>query len=105
MLLWNHYVVPQWTYGKVRSARWDRFGRPDPLPKYGMSALPDGLVVGRGQGGQGRIALVTGLSRRRLLGVGAGAVACLARRDRDTDIGATAAAEMPSGTACRRSAI
>ena len=28
VLLWNHYVVPQWTYGKVRSARWDRFGRP-----------------------------------------------------------------------------
>jgi microcin C transport system substrate-binding protein len=40
VLLWNHYVVPQWTYGKVRSARWDRFGRPDPLPKYGASAFP-----------------------------------------------------------------
>jgi len=40
VLLWNHYVVPQWTYNKVRSARWDRFGRPDPLPKYGMSAFP-----------------------------------------------------------------
>ena len=24
VLLWNHYVVPQWTYGKVRSVRWDR---------------------------------------------------------------------------------
>jgi microcin C transport system substrate-binding protein len=32
--------VPQWTYGKVRSARWDRFGRPDPLPKYGFSGFP-----------------------------------------------------------------
>jgi microcin C transport system substrate-binding protein len=40
VLLWHHYVVPQWTYGKVRSARWDRFGRPDPLPKYGMSGFP-----------------------------------------------------------------
>jgi microcin C transport system substrate-binding protein len=40
VLLWNHYVVPQWSYGKVRSARWDRFGRPDPLPKYGASAFP-----------------------------------------------------------------
>jgi microcin C transport system substrate-binding protein len=40
VLLWNHFVVPQWTYGKVRSARWDRYGRPDPLPKYGMSAFP-----------------------------------------------------------------
>jgi microcin C transport system substrate-binding protein len=40
VLLWNHYVVPQWTYGKARTARWDRFGRPDPLPKYGLSAFP-----------------------------------------------------------------
>jgi microcin C transport system substrate-binding protein len=40
VLLWNHYVVPQWTYGKERSARWDRFGRPEPLPKYGRSAFP-----------------------------------------------------------------
>jgi microcin C transport system substrate-binding protein len=40
VLLWNHYVVPQWTYGKVRSARWDRFGRPDPLPKYAGAAFP-----------------------------------------------------------------
>jgi microcin C transport system substrate-binding protein len=40
VLLWNHYVVPQWTYGKVRSARWDRFSRPNPLPKYGLSAFP-----------------------------------------------------------------
>ncbi|MEA2906166.1 MAG: microcin transport system substrate-binding protein [Alphaproteobacteria bacterium] len=40
VLLWNHYLVPQWTYGKVRTARWDRFGRPDELPKYGMSAFP-----------------------------------------------------------------
>ena len=40
VLLWNFYVVPQWTYGKIRSARWDRFGRPDPLPKYGFSGFP-----------------------------------------------------------------
>ena len=40
VLLWNHYVVPQWTYGKVRSARWDRFGRPDSLPKYAGAAFP-----------------------------------------------------------------
>jgi microcin C transport system substrate-binding protein len=40
VLLWNHYVVPQWTYGKVRSARWDRFGHPDPMPKYGAGAFP-----------------------------------------------------------------
>jgi microcin C transport system substrate-binding protein len=40
VLLWNFYVVPQWTYGKVRSARWDRFAHPDPLPKYGFSGFP-----------------------------------------------------------------
>ncbi|HWV51958.1 extracellular solute-binding protein [Pseudorhodoplanes sp.] len=40
VLLANHFVVPQWTYGKVRTARWDRFGKPDPLPTYGMAAFP-----------------------------------------------------------------
>src|SRR3569833_4707941 len=39
VLLWNHYVVPQWTYGKVRTVRWDRFGRPAELPKYGSGAF------------------------------------------------------------------
>ena len=40
ILLWNEYVVPQWAYAKVRTARWDRFSRPNKLPKYGMSAFP-----------------------------------------------------------------
>jgi microcin C transport system substrate-binding protein len=40
VLLWNFYVVPQWTYGKVRSARWDRFSRPQNMPKYGLAAFP-----------------------------------------------------------------
>jgi len=40
VLLWNFYLVPQWTYGKVRSARWDRFGRPENMPKYGLAAFP-----------------------------------------------------------------
>ncbi|BBO10061.1 ABC transporter substrate-binding protein [Bradyrhizobium sp. TM102] len=40
VLLWNHYVVPQWTYNKVRTARWDRFGRPTEMPKYGQSGFP-----------------------------------------------------------------
>ena len=40
ILLWNQYVVPQWGYGKLRTARWNRFSRPDPLPKYGISAFP-----------------------------------------------------------------
>ena len=41
VLLWNHYVVPQWAYGKLRTARWDRFSHPNPLPKYGMSGFPN----------------------------------------------------------------
>src|SRR6516165_4859219 len=40
ILLWNNYLVPQWTYSKLRTARWDRFSRPDPLPRYGISAFP-----------------------------------------------------------------
>jgi microcin C transport system substrate-binding protein len=40
VLLWNHYVVPQWSYGKLRTARWDRFGRPKELPRYGEPAFP-----------------------------------------------------------------
>src|SRR5216684_826420 len=40
VLLWNHYVVPQFTIDEIRTARWDRFGRPDPLPKYGAAAFP-----------------------------------------------------------------
>jgi microcin C transport system substrate-binding protein len=40
VLLWNNFVVPQWTYNKVRTARWDRFGRPPEPPKYGQSGFP-----------------------------------------------------------------
>ena len=40
VLLWNLYVVPQWTSSVVRTARWDRFGRPTTLPKYGLSGFP-----------------------------------------------------------------
>ena len=40
VLLWNFYVVPQWTYGKQRTARWDRFGHPEAMPKYGASGFP-----------------------------------------------------------------
>ena len=40
VLLWNHYVVPQWNYPKVRTARWDRFSHPAELPKYGLSGFP-----------------------------------------------------------------
>ena len=39
VLLWNHFVVPQWTYGKTRTARWDRFSHPAQLPKYASPAF------------------------------------------------------------------
>jgi microcin C transport system substrate-binding protein len=40
VLLWNHYVVPQWSYPYQRTARWDRFSHPTTLPKYAASAFP-----------------------------------------------------------------
>jgi microcin C transport system substrate-binding protein len=40
VLLWNHYVVPQWTLGNVRTARWDRFAHPPRMPRYGLAAFP-----------------------------------------------------------------
>ena len=40
VLLWNHYVIPGWTLTKDRVAYWNRFGRPDPLPKYNIG-FPD----------------------------------------------------------------
>jgi microcin C transport system substrate-binding protein len=40
ILLWNHYVVPQWAYNKLRTARWNRFGHPQNMPKFGLAAFP-----------------------------------------------------------------
>ena len=40
VLLWNCYVVPQFAGGFERDARWDRFSRPEPLPKYAASGFP-----------------------------------------------------------------
>jgi len=37
VLLWGHYVVPQWYLAGSRVAYWDRFGMPDEPPPY----LPD----------------------------------------------------------------
>ncbi len=33
-LIWNHYVVPMWFIAYERTARWDRFSRPEKLPDY-----------------------------------------------------------------------
>ena len=40
VLLAHDYVVPQWTYGFSRTARWNRFSHPDKMPEYGASAFP-----------------------------------------------------------------
>jgi microcin C transport system substrate-binding protein len=40
VLLWNQFVVPQWTYRKVRTAYWDRYSHPKNMPEYGAAAFP-----------------------------------------------------------------
>jgi microcin C transport system substrate-binding protein len=40
VLLAGHYVVPQWGSGLTRTARWDRFGHPSLMPKYGRGSFP-----------------------------------------------------------------
>jgi microcin C transport system substrate-binding protein len=40
VLLAHDYMIPQWTYRKQRTARWDRFSHPETLPRYGASAFP-----------------------------------------------------------------
>jgi microcin C transport system substrate-binding protein len=37
VLLWNHYVVPQWHSPYDRVAIWDMFGRPEKLPSQAIS--------------------------------------------------------------------
>lgn len=39
VLLWNHYVVPQWHIPYFRVAYWDRFGRTDFAPEYGLPIM------------------------------------------------------------------
>ncbi|MEI8145287.1 MAG: ABC transporter substrate-binding protein [Alphaproteobacteria bacterium] len=40
VLLANHYMIPTWYSGRAWTARWDRFGRPDPMPDYGVTGFP-----------------------------------------------------------------
>ena len=35
-LIWSHYVIPHWYVPYERTARWDRFGKPDKLPDYSI---------------------------------------------------------------------
>ena len=36
VLLWGHYLVPNWHINAFRVAYWDKFGRPAIAPKYGF---------------------------------------------------------------------
>jgi microcin C transport system substrate-binding protein len=40
VLLAHDYVVPQWTSLKQRTARWNRYGHPETMPRYGGAAFP-----------------------------------------------------------------
>ncbi|MDA1097746.1 MAG: extracellular solute-binding protein [Proteobacteria bacterium] len=40
VLLWNHFVIPNWHINKYRIAYWNRFGQPPAPPKYGLG-FPD----------------------------------------------------------------
>jgi len=40
VLLWNHYVVPQFYSDETRTARWNRFSHPKKMPEYG-TGFPD----------------------------------------------------------------
>ncbi len=40
LLLANHYIVPGWTIKEARTARWNRFSRPETLPYYNEPAFP-----------------------------------------------------------------
>ncbi|MBB4040539.1 microcin C transport system substrate-binding protein [Microvirga flocculans] len=40
VLLAHDYVVPQWTYRKQRTARWDRYSHPVTMPRYGAASFP-----------------------------------------------------------------
>ncbi len=37
VLLWNHYVIPEFTNTIYRIAHWNKFGRPATNPRYGLS--------------------------------------------------------------------
>ncbi len=37
VLLWNHYLVPEFNTPLIRTARWNRFGLPEVQPDFGIS--------------------------------------------------------------------
>ena len=88
VLLWNHYVVPQWTYTKVRTRALGPLRSTGGIAQIRPVRLPVHLVVRRRQGGADRKEVVkdssrmTQISRRHVLalGVGGGLGAALGAR-------------------------
>ncbi|RMI25399.1 ABC transporter substrate-binding protein [Pseudoroseomonas wenyumeiae] len=39
VLLWSYYVVPHWHSRVFRAAWWDKFGRPERNPRYGLDLM------------------------------------------------------------------
>jgi len=54
VLLWNFYVVPQFTYGFSRYARWDRFSHAEPMAQIRPVRSAVAMVVRSGKSRQDR---------------------------------------------------
>lgn len=37
VLLWNHYVIPNWYLPATRAVYWNKFGKPETYPPYGLN--------------------------------------------------------------------
>lgn len=37
VLLWGHYVIPNWYFPATRAVYWDKFGKPKTYPPYGLN--------------------------------------------------------------------
>lgn len=47
VLLWGHYVIPQWHIGYFRLAYWDKFGRPAKNAPYGLGVVDTWWIDGQ----------------------------------------------------------
>ena len=54
VLLWSHYVIPNWHLNAFRIASWDLFGRPETRPAYGLGFDIPGGSTKRRRNGCGR---------------------------------------------------
>ncbi|GBD42165.1 hypothetical protein HRbin39_01554 [bacterium HR39] len=57
VLLWGHYVIPHWYISYERVAYWNKFGRPEVLPKHGLDLFTwwiDEVKLARLEAARGR---------------------------------------------------